>query len=188
MAEQLITTRHLQLTVGLVLSGAIVLTLMGQPLWCDCSSVVPWSWDTWSRHNSQHLLDPYSFSHLQHGLVFFGALSLVGSRLGMGSKLIVAMVVEVAWEILENTPLVIDRYREATISLEYYGDSVANSASDLLACWLGFEVACRLPWWGTVLLFVGIEGAMLLAIRDSLLLNVLMLVHPVEAVLSWQAG
>ena len=182
------TRAQLLAVFAVMLTTAVILAAMGQVLWCACATWVPWSFDTWSSHNSQHLLDPYSFSHLQHGLVFFGALALVGSRLTMGSKLIIAMIIEAAWEILENTPMVINRYREATISLDYHGDSVANSVSDLLACWLGFEVARRLPWWGTVSLFVVVEVVMVLTIKDSLLLNVLMLVYPLDAVLQWQGA
>lgn len=98
------------------------------------------------------------------------------------------MVVEGTWEVLENTPLIINRYREATVSLDYFGDSVANSISDLLACWLGFEIARRLPWWATVVLFVCVEIGLVWWIKDSLLLNVLMLVWPLEVVRQWQAG
>lgn len=182
------TRAQLTMAVGVVAVAAVILSGMGQVLWCKCGSPVPWSFNTWSEHNSQHILDPYSFSHMQHGLVFFGLLALAGDRLAVGTKLVIAMGIEAAWEVIENTPMVIDRYREATISLEYYGDSVANSASDLAACWIGFEVARRVPWWGTVGLFVVIELTMVWAIKDSLLLNVLMLVYPLDAVLQWQGG
>jgi hypothetical protein len=161
---------------------------MGQPFWCKTGDWIPWNWDTWSSHNSQHFIDAYSFSHLQHGLVFFAVLALLRDRISMGWKLAVGLVVEAGWEILENTPLIINRYREATVSLDYYGDSVANSFADLMACWLGFEIARRIPWWATLLLFVVVELAMVAVIKDSLILNVLMLVYPLEAVRQWQAG
>lgn len=180
--------RHLMGAGAIFAIAAVVLAGMGQAWWCSCGSPVPWSWDTWSLHNSQHILDAYSFSHMQHGLVFFGVLALLGDRASIGTKLWAALGFEAAWEVLENTPMVIERYREATISLDYFGDSVANSMSDLAACWLGFEIARRLPWWGTVLLFVVVELAMLWAIHDSLILNVIMLLYPLDAIREWQAA
>ncbi len=173
---------------GLALLTAGVLAAMGRTPWCACGSLSPVSFDVWSRHNSQHLLDAYSFSHFQHGLLFFAAAWLFERGRRPGASLVAAVALEAAWEIVENTPLVIDRYRAATVSLDYAGDSVANSMADLACCALGWLVARRLPWWGTALLLVGIEGAMVLAIRDSLLLNVWMLVAPSEAVRAWQAG
>jgi hypothetical protein len=182
-------TRNAWLGVGAVAAAmAAVLFAMGRVPWCTLGDWSPVSFDTWSPHNSQHLLDAYSFSHFQHGLAFFAALVLLGRERWQGARFVVAAAIEAAWEVLENTPLIIDKYRENTVSLEYYGDSVANSLSDLACCLLGYVVARRLPWWGTLLLFVVIELAMVAAIRDSLLLNVLMLVYPLDAVKAWQAG
>ena len=179
---------HLFGAAAIFAVAAVVLAAMGQVWWCKCGSPVPWSWDTWSMHNSQHILDAYSFSHMQHGLVFFAALYLLGDRVVMGTRLLLALAFEAAWEVLENTPMVIERYREATISLDYFGDSVANSMSDLAACWLGFEIARRLPWWGTLALFVVVEALMVLTIKDSLILNVIMLLYPLDAIRQWQAA
>lgn len=173
---------------GVAVVMATVLFAMGRRAWCACGGWSPVSFDTWSAHNSQHLLDAYSFTHFQHGLVFFLALSVLGRDRWPGQRLVVAAVVEGAWEILENTPMVIEHYRATTISLEYFGDSVANSLSDLGCCLAGYLVAARLRWWGTVAVFVAIELTLVLTLRDSLLLNVLMLLWPVEAVRTWQGG
>jgi len=174
--------------LGVAAVMSLVLLAMGRVVWCTLGDLSPVSFDTWSPHNSQHLLDAYSFSHFQHGLVFFPLLVWMGRERWEGARFVVATTIEAAWEILENTPWIIDKYRENTVSLDYYGDSIANSLSDLACCGLGYVVARRLPWWGTLLLFVGIELAMVAAIKDSLLLNVLMLVYPLDAVKAWQAG
>lgn len=174
------------LGVAAVMAG--VLLAMGRVVWCTVGDWSPVSFDTWSPHNSQHLLDAYSFSHFQHGLVFFALLVLMGRERWEGARFVVATTIEAAWEILENTPWIINKYRENTVSLDYYGDSIANSLSDLACCGLGYVVARRLPWWGTLLLFVGIELALVATIKDSLLLNVLMLVYPLDAVKAWQSA
>lgn len=116
-----------------------------QPLWCKYDSAVLWAWDSGSSHNSQHLLDPYSVTHFQHGIVLFVVLlPVLRSRPGL--QLNIVILIEAAWEILENTPVMIERYRKVTVSLDYYGDSAANSISDLFMCWMGFDVVRRLPW------------------------------------------
>lgn len=174
------------LGVGLV--AAAVLWVMGRVWWCTAGDWGPVSFDTWSRHNSQHLLDAYSFTHFQHGLVFFLLLALPGRERFVGQRWLLALGIEGAWEILENTPMVIDRYRETTVSLDYYGDSIANSLSDLACCATGYLFASRVPWWAVALVFVVIELALVATLRDSLLLNVLMLVWPIQAVATWQAA
>jgi len=173
---------------GIVAVTAVALFAMGRIWWCGCGSPVLWSWDVWSKHNSQHLIDPYSFSHVLHGLLFYGATSLLLRGRLLGLRLVVALLLESAWEIFENTPMVIQRYREATISLDYYGDSIVNSMGDIAACALGFVLASKLPTRVSILGFVTVEIVMLLWIRDSLTLNVLMLIHPVEGIKIWQAG
>ncbi|HAC89208.1 MAG TPA: hypothetical protein DCF63_01050 [Planctomycetaceae bacterium] len=159
---------------------------MGRRWWCACGSWSPASWDIWSSHNSQHLLDPYFFSHLLHGILFYGFLQLVAGRASMTVRLLLAMTVEVGWELLENSPLIINRYREATVSLDYFGDSIANSLVDVMACLLGYAITARIGWW-TVPLFLTVELAMVIAIRDCLVLNVLMLVWPIDAIKLWQS-
>lgn len=139
-------------------------------------------------HNSQHLIDAYTFTHVLHGLLLCGVLWLLSDRLSSQVRWIAAAAIEAAWEILENTPLIIDRYRAATISLDYYGDSIANSVFDLLACMTGYAIASQLRWYYVFALGCVVEVALLMTIRDSLLLNVIMLVYPSEAILHWQSG
>lgn len=172
---------------AVVAGMALVLTLMGRPLWCSCAGFAPWSGDIWSRHNSQHLLDPYSFTHFQHGLVFYALLwATLRHRASVRTRFVVALALEGAWEILENSPFIIERYRQATISLDYLGDTLGNSLGDLLSCALGFGAAAALPVAASVGVFLAVEVGMLLVYRDSLLVNILMLVAPVDAVRRWQ--
>ena len=177
----------LQLAV-IALLMATALWLLGRTPWCQCGEYLPWSWEVDSRHNSQHLLDPYSFTHVLHGILFFAAFWPLRQRLSERIRLVAASVVEAAWEILENTPMIIERYRATTISLDYYGDSIANSLFDLLACITGYAIASRLRWFYSLAILLVVEAVLLATIRDSLLLNVIMLVWPSDAILQWQSG
>ena len=141
-----------------------------------------------SSENSQHISDWYTFSHIIHGFVFFGALWLAGRSWSVGFRLILATLVESAWEIFENTDLIINRYREVTISLDYYGDSVINSVFDMLAMVLGFYAAWRMPVWVTIIAALAMELIVGAIIRDNLTLNIIMLVWPFDAIKVWQAG
>jgi hypothetical protein len=182
------------LPVVLLVSLVVVLLCMGQPVWCKCGAWVPWSWDIVSMHNSQHLLDPYSLTHLLHGLV--GCLATAGllrfravaARVDEPKRFACVVLAEAAWEVLENTPMVIERYRAATISRDYFGDSVLNSMADVCACALGYAIARRLPTWASIALFFATELTLVAWIRDSLLLNILMLAWPLQAVRTWQSG
>lgn len=148
-----------------------------------------WTSDANSSHTSQRLADPYTFSHVLHGLVFYGMLSLGPlAGLSLTTKLVLATALEAAWEISENTDKVIQRYRTETISLGYNGDSVLNSFGDLLAMIGGFFLAHALPWWGSVAVFVAVELGLLYAIRDNLVLNVIQLVAPNKKIKAWQAA
>ena len=179
-----------------VIIMAIALGWMGRTAWCQCGGFSPWSWEVDSSHNSQHLIDPYTFTHVLHGVVFFGVLFVTGKlplpvlqkRLNRHVKLTIACVIECLWEIVENSPWIIDRYREATISLDYYGDSIANSVADVIACLAGYVLASKIPWYASVTYFLATEFALLLTIRDSLILNVIMLTFPSDAILQWQSG
>ena len=174
--------------VAVGMAMAIILYLMGQPLWCKCGGLSPWSWDIWSSHNSQHLVDPYFFTHVLHGVVLCGLLYWLPRRVSEPSRFLTAVILEAGWEILENSPTIIERYRAATISKDYFGDSIMNSAGDLIACIVGYLLARRLGFRNSIVFFLLTELILLLTIRDSLLLNVLMLVWPVEAIKRWQMG
>jgi hypothetical protein len=174
--------------VGLTAVGAGALHLMGRRLWCACGSLSPWSWDIWSQHNSQHVLDPYTFTHVLHGALYYALLWLLLGPRWPGLRFVLAVAVEVGWEVGENTDRVIEAYRESTISLNYYGDSIVNSVADVIAFALGYAGAMRLPVWLSALAFVAVEAALLLTIRDSLVLNVVMLLHPFAAIKAWQMG
>ncbi|NKE45104.1 DUF2585 domain-containing protein [Roseomonas frigidaquae] len=174
--------------LGLLAVTAAILLAMGREPICKCGSIKLWHGEVISAENSQHITDWYTPSHVAHGLIFYAALHLVARRLGLLPRAVIATVVEAGWEILENTDAVIQRYREATIALDYFGDSVLNSTMDIVAMWLGFALAARLPVWASVALLLAMEVGVALVIRDNLTLNVLMLLWPLDAVKEWQAA
>jgi len=155
-------------------------------LWiCACGFRL-WSGNICSSENSQQFLDPYSFTHVLHGIAFFIALKLLLPRLGKWWRLALAVAIEAGWEVLENSNFIIDRYRAATAALGYQGDTVVNSLGDISCCVLGYAIARYSGWRRSVLLFIVTEIVLLLWIRDGLTLNIIMLIHPVEAIRAWQ--
>jgi hypothetical protein len=182
------TDRRGWMAAGLIaLVVVAILFAMGRPPLCTCGTVELWH-GALDSGNSQHLSDWYSLSHIIHGFLFYAALWGLLRRHPVSVRLAIAVAVEGAWEILENSPIIIDRYRAATIALGYSGDSIVNSMSDLGMMTLGFLFAARMPVWVTVLLGVAFELLALWVIRDNLTLNVLMLSWPVDAVRVWQSG
>ncbi|SSC69509.1 unnamed protein product [Ciceribacter sp. T2.26MG-112.2] len=166
----------------------VTLALMGRIPICECGYVRLFEPGVNTAGNSQHISDWYTPSHIIHGFLFYWLAIVALPRASFGARLTLAVVVEAAWELLENSPIIIDRYRTATMAIGYQGDSILNSAMDTVAMVLGFLFAARAPVWLTVALAIGFEVATAIVIRDNLTLNVLMLVWPVEAVKAWQAA
>jgi hypothetical protein len=168
------------------LAMAFLLRLEGRLLICACNHFLFWVGDICSSSNSQQLFDPYSFTHILHGFLLFWIISLVFRRLAPEWQLSLAIVCEAAWEVFENTPLVINRYRTETAALGYQGDTVVNSLGDLMCAVVGILIARQLGFRRSLIVFLVVEVVLLVWIRDSLLLEILMLIRPIAAVKHWQ--
>ncbi len=174
--------------VTVVVAAAFQLHRQGRLWWCACGYLWLWAGNTWSPDNSQHLFDPYTFTHVLHGIVLYGLLAWGLPRLAQSWQLSLAVSIEALWEVFENSDLIIERYRTATVSLGYQGDTIVNSLGDILVCSIGFVLARHLGFRGSLALFLVVEVVLLIWIRDSLLLNIVMLINPIDAIKAWQMG
>jgi hypothetical protein len=184
------TLKNLSPALGILLmllATGLQLHNQGRLWWCACRGFL-WTSEAWGSRTSQTLFDPYSFTHILHGLLFCGLLALLIRGMETKWRLLMAIAIESTWELIENTNAVIDRYREATAALGYHGDTVVNSLGDIVCCGIGFVIASRLGWRRSIMLFAAAELVLLIWIRDSLLLEILMLVHPIEVIKVWQMG
>ena len=182
-----IRRQHWMVAALLVVFALVALYALGRPPICACGTVKLWVNAVHSADNSQHLVDWYSPSHFIHGLLFYGLGWLFLRRNPIGERLVMAVAIEAAWEVLENSPIIIDRYRTATIALGYTGDSILNSLSDIGFMLIGFLIARRLSVAASIILAIGLELLALWAVRDNLTLNVLMLFWPIDAIRAWQS-
>lgn len=180
--------KPIAVVVALLVAQLAVLKLMGRPVWCDCCSPFPWVGDVNSTHESKHVVDPYTFSHFVYGLMLFALLRYAVPSLGLGWRTAIATSMSSVWEVVENTPFVINRFRQGTISEGYSGDGLVNSSFDTFAAIAGFLVAARIDWRASLAVGVAIELGCLIAIRDGLSINTIMLIRPIEAIRQWQAG
>jgi hypothetical protein len=170
-----------------VLAGTAIQLHQQGRLWiCSCGRVLLWISDAWSSETSQQFLDPYSFTHLLHGFAFCVLVKLLLPKLSVAWRLWVAVTIEALWELFENTNFIIQRYREATAALGYSGDTVINSLGDIFICGFGFLLAWRLGWRRSIVVFAAVELVLLIWIRDSLLLEIIMLTHPIDSIKAWQ--
>ena len=173
--------------IAILASTALVELRMGRLPFCKCGVIRPWSGDIWSNQNSQQFADPYTFTHILHGALIYALVWLIaGKRLPAGGRFVLAVFLESAWEVFENTDFIIQRYRDVTVSLNYYGDSVFNSIGDICAMMTGYFLASRLPVRFTIAGGLLLDLFLLLWFRDSLALNIPMLIYPVEGIRDWQ--
>jgi len=180
--------RQIGVVIAILMIQALALHLMGRLTICACGYVRLWEGDPFGPGNSQHLTDWYTFSHLLHGFWLYFLLWLIFKHRPVAARLSLAVLLEAAWEILENSPFIIERYRAATVSVSYYGDTIVNSISDTLTAMVGFLFAAWVAPSLTILVGIGIEVGLVFAIRDNLALNIVMLVHEVPWIKAWQAA
>jgi hypothetical protein len=180
--------KHWGWVAGIAILMAMTMLWLGRTPICTCGYVKLWHGQVMSSENSQHLLDWYTPSHILHGLAFYFGLRYLAPRLSVGWRLVIASVIEAGWEVVENTSWIIDRYRGETAALDYFGDSIINSSADFAAMVVGFLIAMRAPVWVSVALFIAAEVIVGYIIRDGLMLNIIMLLWPLEAIKQWQLG
>ncbi len=188
-----IRTENKTIPAFVAIAATVLMTsalhLQGRLWWCKLGDYRIYVAEAWnSSHTSQHLFDPYAFTHVLHGVLFFWITGALLAKLSTSWRLAVAVVAECAWELLENSNFIIEKYRENTASLDYFGDSVLNSVGDVIACAVGFMIAVKLGWIRSLVFFIAVELVLMFWIRDGLLLNIIMLIHPIDAVKNWQMG
>lgn len=176
------------LCLFLIVVSTVLLVWQGRVWWCQAGDYSPWAWNIWSTHNSQHIIDPYAFTHVLHGVLEFWLIGLVFRRMPLSWRLFIAVLIESTWEVAENSSYIIERYRTVTLSLDYFGDSIINSLADIFCCATGFTIAYKLKFWKSLALFLATEAILIVWIRDSLLINIVMLIYPIEALKAWQMG
>ncbi len=192
--KQLFKFDSIRSSLPLILSLAITIVMVvflffqGRVWWCKFGDLAPYINDAWSQHTSQHLFDPYSFTHILHGVIFFWFSYPIFSKLSNSRRFLISVFVEAAWESLENTNFIIDKYRENTASLDYFGDSIFNSVGDVIACAIGFWIALKLGWRRSLALFILTEIVLIFWIHDSLLINIILLIHPFDTIKQWQSS
>lgn len=182
--RNLFSRRALLATVSLAVAFVVLLVLEGRPWWCKYG-IGLWS-NAWRNCTSQHFVDPYSLTHVLHGIICYWVLRPFASKLSLHWRFVGAVAIEIAWELLENSPWVVERYRQQTASLDYTGDSIINSLGDVVSTMIGFAFAAQFSWKIAVAVFIIVELALLYFIRDNLTLNVIMLIFPLESLKEWQ--
>jgi len=182
--QRLFTRRTLIIAIALVALFIVLLAVQGRPAWCKYGLGF-WS-GAWNHCTSQHFLDPYTLTHVLHGILFFWLLMPLAGKLPLHWRMIAALVIEILWELLENSPWVIERYRQQTAALDYFGDTVLNAVGDILATIVGFALAARVSWKAAAVIFVASELLLLYVARDNLTLNIVMLLFPIESLQEWQ--
>jgi hypothetical protein len=178
----------LAIAMAIIVAQAVTIIGFGHPLICTCGTIELWHGNPSGPQTSQHVTDWYTFSHIVHGFGFYLLFWLIAPRASFALRLALAVGLEAAWEIVENTPLIMERYRQSALARGYFGDSVLNSVADTFAMIVGFILARLLPVWATLALWLGMEAFTLAMIRDNLLLNIVQLVRPTAAISRWQAG
>ncbi|KKQ55936.1 MAG: hypothetical protein US74_C0021G0015 [Parcubacteria group bacterium GW2011_GWA2_38_13] len=176
------------LATAVIIASALILNFYGRDWWCRCGYVKLWDGVLNGLYDAQHFSDYYTFSHIIHGFAFFGILWLIARRLPLGLRFVLAVVMEEAWELFENSNFMIQRYRDTTIANAYQGDSILNSTSDVVFMSLGFLLAWKLPVWMSIVLIIAMEVIVGFFIRDNLTLNIIMLLYPVQVIKKWQMG
>ncbi len=189
MTENKETINKFYIASGLVLViTSIILFVQGRVWWCKIGDYAIWSSDIWGSHNSQHIFDPYTFTHILHGVLYFWIISLIFRKKDFAWQFLLAITIASGWELLENSSLVINHYRTETLSLDYFGDSIINSIADIFSCGFGFWLTHKIKFWWSLIFFLIVEIFLLLWIKDSLIVNIIMLTYPIEAIKKWQIG